>query len=303
MFDVVSVGHFSIDFIFLPNRDKPFTVLGGSAAYTSLIARRLGAKVAVISKIGRDFPEAYLWWLKQEGIDLTSAPKVEDVSTTSFELRYSSDLCNRLLKLRNKAAPITVADLPNDLKAKAIHIAPIAGEVDYEVVNELREKAEILSLDPQGLVRNFENENVTLKTLENKRILELIDIYKSSHAEIEAVTGISDVNLAMKAIREQGATIVIVTLGMHGALVLIEDTVHNVPAFKSEKIVDPTGAGDVFIGAFLAEYVKGEDCSWCSYVGSAAASLVIEGIGPTFIGDEQEIYRRASLLYEKELKE
>ncbi len=303
MFDVVSVGHFSIDSIFLPNRDKPFTVLGGSVAYTSLIARRLGAKVAVISKIGRDFPEAYLWWLKQEGIDLTSAPKVEDVSTTSFELRYSSDLCNRLLKLRNKAAPITVADLPNDLKAKAIHIAPIAGEVDYEVVNELREKAEILSLDPQGLVRNFENENVTLKTLENKRILELIDIYKSSHAEIEAVTGISDVNLAMKAIREQGATIVIVTLGMHGALVLIEDTVHNVPAFKSEKIVDPTGAGDVFIGAFLAEYVKGENCSWCSYVGSAAASLVIEGVGPTFIGDEQEIYRRASLLYEKELKE
>jgi len=302
VFDIVSVGHFSIDSIILPNRDKPFTVLGGSAAYVSFAARRLGAKVAVISKIGNDFPEAYLWWLKQEGIDLSGVSKIENVATTSFELKYGSNFDDRILKLRNKATPISVTDLPNTLKSKAIHIAPIADEVNYETVSELRNKTEILSLDPQGLVRNFENGNVTLKALMNKRLLELIDIYKSSHAEIEAVTGIADINSAMKAVHEYGVTIVIVTLGMKGALVLVEDTIHNVPAYKSEKIVDPTGAGDIFIGAFLAEYVKGEDCSWCSYVGSAAASIVIEGVGPTFLGDKQEIYRRASLLYEKEIK-
>jgi len=302
VFDVVSVGHFSIDSIILPNRDKPFTVLGGSAAYVSFAARCLGAKAAVISKVGKDFPEAYLWWLKQENIGLTGVSKIEDASTTSFELRYSSDLGNRTLKLKNKMAPITLTDLPNMLKSKVIHVAPIVDEVDYETIKELRSKTEILSLDPQGLVRNFENGNITLKALMDKRMLKLIDVYKSSHAEIEAVTGISDVNLAMKAIHEHGAAIVIVTLGMNGALVLVEDTVYNVPAYKPEKVVDPTGAGDVFMGAFLAEYVKGEDCSWCSHVGSAAASIVIEGIGPTSMGDEQEIYRRASLLYEKELK-
>jgi sugar/nucleoside kinase (ribokinase family) len=85
-------------------------------------------------------------------------------------------------------------------------------------------------------------------------------------------------------------------------MVSVEDTIHKVPAYKPEKIIDPTGAGDAFIGSFLAEYINGEDCSWCSYMGSAAASLVVEGVGPTFFGDKEEIYRRARLLYGKEIK-
>jgi hypothetical protein len=38
-------------------------------------------------------------------------------------------------------------------------------------------------------------------------------------------------------------------------------------------------------------------------VGAAVASLVVEGIGPTFFGDREEIIRRARVLYEKEIKE
>jgi 2-dehydro-3-deoxygluconokinase len=100
-------------------------------------------------------------------------------------------------------------------------------------------------------------------------------------------------------VRSQGVRIVIVTLGAEGALVSVEDTIHRVPAYKPEKFVDPTGAGDAFIGAFLAEYARGENCAWCSHVGSAAASLVVEGIGPTSFGDKEEIYRRARTLAEK----
>jgi sugar/nucleoside kinase (ribokinase family) len=304
VFDIVSVGHFSIDSIFLPDRNAPFVVLGGSSAYVSFAARRLDARVSVISKVGNDFPEAYKWWLEQEGIDLTGVSKVENAQTTRFELKYSSDLSDRVLQLKNRAPPISVQDLPNSLKAKAIHIAPIAGEITYEIAEKLRSCAEILSLDPQGLVRNFgENGNVILGSLVDKRILGLVDIYKSSLKEIQAVTGLSDIDSAVKAVHEYGVKIVIVTLKANGAAVSVEDTIHKVPAYKPEKIIDPTGAGDAFIGSFLAEYVNGEDCSWCSYVGSAAASLVVEGIGPTFFGDKEEIYRRARLLYEKEIKE
>jgi sugar/nucleoside kinase (ribokinase family) len=85
--------------------------------------------------------------------------------------------------------------------------------------------------------------------------------------------------------------------------VSVEGTIHNVPSFTPEKLVDPTGAGDAFMGGFLAEYARGEDSSWCSCVGSAIASLVVEGIGPTHFGDIDEIYRRARLLYEKGIKE
>lgn len=293
----------SIDHIFLPEKNTPFIVLGGSAAYVSFAARRLDAKVSVFSKVGVDFPAAYLWWLRQESVDLSSVTKVENAQTTCYELKYNKDLSDRTLQLKTKAPSVNVEDLPSSLKAKAIHLAPIAGEINYDIAEKLRGHTEVLSLDPQGLIRNFdENGNVTLGSLSDKRILEVIDIYKSSQKEIQAITGLSDVEVAMKAVHDYGAKIVIVTLGASGAVVYVEDAIHKVSAYKPEKTVDPTGAGDAFMGSFLAEYVYGEDCSWCSYVGSASASLVVEGVGPTFFGDKEEIYRRARLLYEKEIK-
>jgi sugar/nucleoside kinase (ribokinase family) len=302
--DVVSVGNFSIDSILLPNRSTPFVVLGGSTGYVSLAARRLGSNVSVISKVGRDFPEAYNWWLEQEGVDLSNVIKDEDAETTRFELEYDSDLSNRVLRLRSRAPTILVEDLPASLRAKAIHIAPIADEITYEVAEEMRSHTDILSLELQGLIRDFGvRGEVSLKSLADQRILDIIDVFKSSNRELKAATGISDVDSAIKTVHDHGVKIVIVTLGARGVAVSVEDTIHRVPAYKPVKVVDPTGAGDAFIGGFLAEYVYGEDCSWCSYVGSAIASIIVEGPGPTSLGDKNEIYSRANTYYGKEIKE
>jgi sugar/nucleoside kinase (ribokinase family) len=304
LFDIVSVGHLSIDHIYLPEKNMPSVVLGGSATYVSFAATRLNARVAVVSKVGNDFPAAYMWWLRQEGIDLSRVTKAENSQTTCFELKYDKDLSDRTLRLKTKAPLITVDDVSDSLKARSIHVGPIAGEITYDVAEKLRGCAEVLSLDPQGLLRNFDDDgNVTLKPSFDKRILKFADIYKSSLEEIQTVTGLVDLDSAIKAIHEYGPKIVIVTLGAKGAAVFVEDKIHTVPAYKSEKVVDPTGAGDAFIGSFLAEYTFGEDCSWCSCVGAATASLVVEGVGPTSFGEKEEIYRRARFLYEKEIKE
>ena len=300
MFDIVCVGHFCIDSIILPNRKAPYVILGGSVAYVSLAAKNLGASVSVISKIGSDFPNAYIWWLSQEGIDLSGVAKISEAKTTSFELKYSDDLSWRSLRLTNRAKSITVGDLPNSIEAKAIHIAPVANEIPYEVAEKLKNYAEFLSLDPQGLVRVFdENGNVSYGALLNKRILGMVNIYKSSLEEIEAVTGQRELKSAIKAVHDFGVETVIVTLGMKGAVLSIEGTFYNIPAYKPNKVVDPTGAGDAFMGGFLAEYVQGEDSHWCACVGSAVASAVVEGVGPTFFADKAEIHRRAHALYEK----
>lgn len=300
MFDIVCAGHFCIDSIILPNRKAPYVILGGSVAYVSLAAKNLGASVSVISKIGSDFPKAYIWWLSQEGIDLSGVARISESKTTSFELKYNNDLSRRSLRLTNKAKSITVEDLPNSIEAKAIHIAPVANEIPYEVAEKLKYYAEFLSLDPQGLVRIFdENGNVSYSALSNKRILELVNIYKSSLEEIEAVTGRRELKSAIMAVHDFGVETVIVTLGMKGAVLSIEGTLDNIPAYKPNKVVDPTGAGDAFMGGFLAEYVQGEDSHWCACVGSAVASAVVEEVGPTFFGDKAEIQRRAHALYEK----
>jgi sugar/nucleoside kinase (ribokinase family) len=304
VFDIVSVGHLSIDSIFLHGKQAPFVVLGGSVTYASLAARRLESRVAVISKVGGDFPEAYRWWLSQEGIDLSRVTKVEKAQTTRFELRYGSDLSERNLRLTGRTQAITVDDISMPLRAGVIHVAPIAGEITYEVADKLKSCADVMSLDPQGLVRSFdENGNVALRPLDDKRLLDLFKIYKSSLAEIQVVTGLSEIDSAVKAVHDHGVEVVLVTMGAKGAVLSSEGRKYSIPVCKSDKVVDPTGAGDAFVGGFLAEYVNGENLCRCACVGSAVASLVVEAMGPTFFGDKEMIYQRARLLYEKEIKE
>jgi sugar/nucleoside kinase (ribokinase family) len=302
--DVAVVGHFAIDSIRLPSRSAPFVVLGGSVTYVSFVTKRLDATVSIISKVGGDFPEAYMWWLGEEGIDLSGVTKLANEQTTRFELGYSKDLSNRTLQLKSKASAINVSDLPKSLQAKAVHVAPIAGEISYKVVEHLKDCAEVLSLDPQGLLRSFDKTgNVTSRAQVDKRLFTLINIYKSSLDEISALTGHSDLKSAIKAVHDFGVETVLVTLGAKGAVLSVEETLYNIPACTSRVFVDPTGAGDAFIGGFLTEYIRQKDSLWCACVGSAAASLVVEGIGPTFFGEKEEIYQRARSVYEKEIKQ
>jgi sugar/nucleoside kinase (ribokinase family) len=92
-------------------------------------------------------------------------------------------------------------------------------------------------------------------------------------------------------------------MGAQGSVLSTQGTVYHVPACKSARVVDPTGAGDAFIGGFLTEYTRQKELLWCACVGSAAASLVVEDVGTTFFGEKAEIYRRASVIYEKEIKQ
>jgi sugar/nucleoside kinase (ribokinase family) len=304
IFDVSVVGHLSIDSIILPSRAKPFIILGGAATYSSFAAKYLDATASVISKVGGNFPDAYLWWLGQEGIDLSGVAKIECEQTTCFELTYSKDLSDRTLKLKSKGPTLSPDDVPKDFRAKAVHIAPIANEIPYELVEHLKGCADVLSLDPQGLLRNFNEEGkVTENTSVDYRIFSLINIFKSSQNEIYALTGETELKPAIKAIHDVGVETVIVTMGAKGSVLSVEGAQYNIEACPSQVLVDPTGAGDVFIGSFLTEYLRQKESLWCASVGSAAASCVVEGLGPTYFGKKEEIYRRANSLYEKKLKQ
>jgi sugar/nucleoside kinase (ribokinase family) len=230
--------------------------------------------------------------------------KREEEQSTRFELEYTSDLAARILRLKGKASPITITDVPPQSRAKALHIAPVDGEISYEVVEELKKHADVLSLDPQGLLRAFDEAgNVYCCAPTDRKLLSLLNVYKSSLDEITALTGQSEIKPALKAIHDFGVDTVIVTMGAKGAILSVAETLYNIPACTGNPIVDPTGAGDVFIGAFLTEYTRAKDSLWCACVGSAAASIVVEGLGATSIGEKEEIYRRAEAIYEKGIKQ
>ena len=301
--DIVVIGHFSIDSLKLPTRAKPCRVLGGAVAYVSLVTRRLCSSVAVISKVGGDFPKIYMKHLRDAGVSLSGIVQVPSERTTSFELAYKEDFSFRKLILKAQGSPITLADLPDTLSSKAIHIAPIAAEIPFEVVKQVRSFTNCLSIDPQGMARSFDAVgNVACCAKIDNRVLPLVDIYKSSLDEIEALTGHSNIGKAVRAIHDLGPKIVIATMGERGALLSVEGSIRTVPACKPTRVVDPTGAGDVFVGGFLTEYIQNKDPFWCACVGSAAASLVVEDVGTKFFGEKEEIYSRARAAYEKEIK-
>ena len=297
--NLVTVGHFAIDTISSPKVTPARTTLGGPPTYVSVAAAKLGAKVSVISKVGDDFSSKYTKWLRDSHVDLAGLKQVEGHVTTRFALKYQRDW-RRILQLKALAPPIQVNDIPNSLRAQAIHVAPIANELSINIVEKLRELTGILSLDPQGFVRVFDaHGHVRSKRWTESSVLELIDIYKSSEDEMKKVTGIADVKQAARKIQDHGARIVIATRGLHGSMVLFESVFCNVPACRPQVVLDPTGAGDAYIGAFLAEYTREEETLWCACVGSAAASFVVEGVGPERFGNREETYARARKVYLK----
>jgi sugar/nucleoside kinase (ribokinase family) len=299
MFDIITVGHLSIDFIKLHGGHVTKRMLGGSPVYVSIAAKKLGAKVSLISKVGGDFPSKHIRRLKNSSIDLSGLEKIEGALTTRFVLDYSR-VGKRMLILKSRAPPIEARDIPDFSEAKAVHIAPIANEVSSESLLRLRGLASLVSLDPQGFVRRFEKNGAAyLHEMENPEILGKIDVFKGSQNEVEAVAGKSDLTNAIRRIYEYGVKIVIITRGAEGALLYFKGKMYRVPASKPRIVVDTTGSGDVFIGAFLTEYVQGKDPLWCASVGSPSASFVVEKLGPRGFGSEREVYERATEVYEK----
>lgn len=298
MFDIVTVGHFAVDLILSPKIPAPEPTLGGAPTYVSLAARKLDAQVSVISKVGEDFSDKYTAMLSANAVDLSGLKKVKGALTTKFIVLYND--WKRELQLENQAPPILPHDIPSFLRSKAIHIAPIANEISLEVIERLRTKTNILSLDPQGFVRRFDRRGkMRLEKWGDTVVLKQIDLYKSSSNEIVMATGLADIHSAMKAIHRYGAKIVIVTRGREGSILFFEDRFYDLPACEPRVVKDPTGAGDAFIGAFLAEYTKGKEPVWCACVGSAASSFVIEGTGPVAFGNKEETYSRAADTYDK----
>jgi sugar/nucleoside kinase (ribokinase family) len=302
MFDLVTVGHFAIDTIRSPSTAFSKQALGGPPTYVSVAAARLGAKVSVVSKVGEDFSNNYVEWLRNNKVDLSGFRRIKDASTTKFDINYQEN-GKRKLQLKARAPPIFAEDLPKNLRAKAIHVAPIAGELSEETVAKLRKATSILSLDPQGFVRSFDARgNVSLRRWEGRQVLEQVDVFKSSLSEIESITGTGKLKAAMRRISEYGVKAVIVTRGREGSVLLFDGTFFSIQAYKSRRIVDPTGAGDAFSGAFLAEYVRRKDPLWCACVGAALASFIVEGIGAQRFGEKEETYERAREIYEKQVK-
>ncbi len=260
-------------------------VLSGCSTNACLAAKRLGMrKVGLIGCIGPDFAQRFRRDIENYGIEakMNSTSK----ETGGFHLVYD-EKGNRTLDVLGVAGKITPKNFPEEfLDSEFFLIGPILGEVDVELVRFLRSSSPSrLFLDPQGLVRIIGEDRRVIHGCDRKefkKITELVDFAKPNEHESETITGESDPFMALCRLRELGAKVPIVTLAERGSLLLDGDQVYRIPAFTT-RAIDPTGAGDVYAGSFVTEYERTRSLVDAALFASAAASIMVEQVGPDFL--------------------
>ena len=305
-------GHFSIDNIirFLL-KNKPS--LGGSVSYCSLSLRTYtkDVNIGIISHIGKlNFNDSLLEKIQNSNIDLRGI-KYSKVKNTNFVLDYFDH--TRTLTLKSKSPNLNFMDIPLEYLNNPPDIfvfVPLCNEISYEYIAYILKQFPkvYIGIDLQGFIRKIDENGKVTYIYENqiisnmKKIIDLIGdklILKGSEEEMKLLAGECDqfekVMTHCNTYDNDG--IYIMTMGEKGSMLTKKgEKILKIPAFKPKKVIDETGAGDVYFSIFLYEFIHSNK-SWesierAAYLASAAASFLIEKKGPMGFETKDRVLKR-----------
>jgi len=127
----------------------------------------------------------------------------------------------------------------------------------------------------------------------------MCDLVKASIDEAKSKNSSRDHQVILDRFLAKGPKYAIITLGAKGSLLGIRNSKKFlIPAFPDKSIKDPTGAGDVYAGAWLTSYLRTKDPVWAASVGSAFGSLASQRTGLSkFRISRRELFRRTCWVY------
>jgi sugar/nucleoside kinase (ribokinase family) len=105
-----------------------------------------------------------------------------------------------------------------------------------------------------------------------------VDILFANEAEIESLYQTNDFDTALNAVKGS-CPIAVLTRSARGSVVVTSDAVHAVPAAPVERVVDTTGAGDLYASGFLYGFTHGRPLPECARLGGIAAAEIISHVG------------------------
>lgn len=250
---LVFVGHISVDKV--ENVNGARTQPGGAALYAAMAARTLFPNVALISATGKD--NKYL-----DVLNLLPYKdvKIYDAPSTRFHIRYDRRWEAHYLKADHGAGSRITSRRISDrwLRHKSIfHISPMQPSKVARILDKIKQKS------PETKVSVNTWIDYVKEGRRNRRILKDIalkaDFLIMSDTEVKALAQTDSISSAVRLLK---AKRLIVTLGIFGAIISEENgDLQMVPGLNlaPDKLVDTTGAGDVWCGAFLATYNLTED--------------------------------------------
>jgi len=264
---LVFVGHVSVDKI--ENINGTRVQPGGAALYAAMAARTLSTKVTLISAVGNDydFPDA-LKLLDSKDVKTYKMP------STRFHIKYNKRWEARYLKtVHGAGSKITSRTISERwLRSKSMfHISPMRAVKVARIVEKLRKlspETKVSIMAWMDYIKEGRRSRETLKDLALKA-----DFFILNDSEAKALTQTDSLSSALRLLK---AKMLIITLGSLGAIISGENTgIQMIPALNipPEKIVDTTGAGDVWCGAFLATYNLTEDLTKSVSVASIISSI------------------------------
>jgi adenosine kinase len=258
-------------------------ISGGSAANTTVGAASLGARAAFIGKVKQDqLGQVFAHDIRAAGVTFATAPAAAGPSTGRCYVLVTPD-GERTMNTYLGAAQ----DLyPSDIDADAIAAAsftylegylwdpPHAKEAFLKAakVAHAAERSVALSLSDVFCVERHRVEFLELIRAGT------VDIVLANEHELRSLYHTADFNTALAAVR-QDARLAAITLSEKGCIVVSREGTSAVPAVPVERVVDATGAGDLFAAGFLVGLARGADDRTAARLGALAAAEVISHLG------------------------
>lgn len=274
---VITGGTIAIDNVKTPKAEAS-QLLGGSAAYASLAASYYDQPVHLVGIIGHDYPQEHLDMLESHGVTLTGVERSDQESFT-WTGEYMENMNDRethvvalnVLEGWSVKIPAEIAD------SQIVVLANMSPENQLEMLEQCSASSRFVIADTMDLWIQIAQEKL-------HEVLTKIDLLVLNESEARLLAGTSNLIEAGGLLLKKGPANVIIKLGEFGA-VLFTTTgkMFRCSAWPLEEVVDPTGAGDSFLGA-MAGYLSSlsqneyslEELAQAMVRGSVVASYTCE---------------------------
>ncbi len=268
---------------------------GGSAANTVAGVAALGLKAGFIGRVAQDqLGEVFSHDIRALGVHFDTPAGAEEPPTARCLILVTPDAQRTMNTFLGASQHLETADIDAELirSAGILYLegylwdpeAPrMAMKAAIETAREAGRKV-AFTLSDGFCVDRHRNDFRAL--LEGKKI----DILFANEDEARSLTRTDSFEAAADWL-EGKAEIVVITRSEKGAVVLAGGERHAVPAQPVDRIVDTTGAGDLFAAGFLAGLARGETLADCAKIGAIAAAEVISHYGARPEADLQMLVR------------
>ncbi|HPP66310.1 MAG TPA: sugar kinase [bacterium] len=269
---------------------------GAPGIFISAVSRVSRARVSagIVSVCGRDdFGRAVVGRLKKDKVDTCRVRQIKDATGVAF-VRYLSDGNREFIFHIGAAGCIKPQDIKKNYfsKIRVLHITGSSLFTSQSCFSACKKALKIaiknratISFDPnirKEMVlfsQNIAKINIFLKQAK---------ILFTTEEEIFILFGNRPMHTIVEKLFDNGTEIIIVKKGEKGSEIFSNQGMIKIPPLRVD-VVDPTGAGDTYAGAFIACYCMGNQIAECGKIAGIAASLKCTKQGPMSIPEYKDI--------------